>query len=894
MPKETVTNPGPGIEVRGATTHNLQGIDVDIPRDRLVVITGLSGSGKSSLAFDTLFAEGQRRYLETLSPQARQFVSQLPHADVDSIRGLPPAVAVDQRIRSPRVRSTLGTTTGIYDYLRLLYARSGLAHCPDCGVAVSQQTVEAIVARILALEGRRKVMILAPLVTGREGTHREVFKKIWKAGLVRARVNGEIVDVEQAPALPHSQTHTIEAIVDRIIVKPGIEDRLRESVVLALKQGDGSCVVSQLNGDVWSDCLYSSRYCCPQCGLSFPPLEPRTFSFNGPYGACTDCRGLGVSASGDIDAWQKRSSSARQELFRRPACAACAGARLAPVACAVTFCGVSLPELTSMKVDDAACWMQRVLETDSHNSAPCRADQPAELSTAETTEGALAGLAPEARQAARSILPEIASRLRYLQQAGVGYLTLNRPAPTLSGGEFQRARLASCLGSGLTGVCYLLDEPTVGLHPRDTARMIGILTDLRDRGNSVLVVEHDEDLMRHADWLIDLGPGAGREGGHVVASGTLETLLAASSDRSQTVHWLQAHRDRPSRSCGQRTGWLRVTKASLHNLKEISVEIPLGVLTTVTGVSGSGKSSLVTGTLVPALKHLLPGNSARRDENGVDWAAMGIRLNVVTGSAGLDRIVVVDQSPIGRSGRSSPATHSGVWNEIRRLFARTREAKLRGFKASRFSFNAKDGRCPACEGRGEQRMELNYLPDTFVECAVCRGARFNAQTLGVRFKEKNLADVLALRVDEAAALFQNMPKIRRVLDTLQDVGLGYLQLGQSSLSLSGGEAQRVKLATELCKGGEDRVLFVLDEPTTGLHPVDVQRLLHLLRRLVQQGHSVLVVEHNLDVIREADWMIDLGPDGGDGGGEVVAAGVPEELSRMPGTSPTALSLGARL
>jgi len=544
-------------------------------------------------------------------------------------------------------------------------------------------------------------------------------------------------------------------------------------------------------------------------------------------------------------------------------------------------------------------------------------------------------LEPEARLAALSILPDIASRLRYLRRVGVGYLTLSRPAPTLSGGEFQRARLASCLGSGLIGVCYLLDEPTIGLHPRDTARMLEVLTDLRDSGNSVLVVEHDEALIRQADWLIDLGPGAGREGGQLVASGTVAGLLDRDPGESQTVQWLtSASRNEPVPSplggeggrrpdegdsevavgmpmtdCtapslvlrapspprGEETEarWLRLKGASLHNLKDVSVEIPLRTLTAVTGVSGSGKTSLVTGTLVLALKHLLPVNSARRDEAEADWSELGIPLAALTGSDCLDRIVVVNQSPIGRSGRSNPATHSGVWNEVRRLFAKTRDAKLRGFTASRFSFNARDGRCPTCEGRGEQRIKLNYLPDAYVECPDCRGARFNSQTLGIRFKEKNLAEVLALRIDEAAELFENVPKIRRVLDTLREVGLGYLQLGQSSLTLSGGEAQRVKLATELCKGGEERVLFVLDEPTTGLHPVDVERLLQLLRKLVEQNHSVLVVEHNLDVIREADWMIDLGPDGGAGGGELVAAGRPDELAKGPAASLTARELAHR-
>jgi excinuclease ABC subunit A len=932
-----MTTPGSTIEVRGARTHNLRNVDVDVPRDRLVVITGLSGSGKSSLAFDTLFAEGQRRYLETLSAQARQFVLQLPHPEVDSVRGLPPTIAVEQRVGSARIRSTLATTTEIYDYLRLLYARAGQAHCPDCGVPVSQQSVEAIVTRILALEERQKVMILAPLVTGRKGSHREVFEKIGKAGLVRARVNGEIVDAADAPDLPRSKEHTIEVIVDRIIVKPGIEDRLKESVELALKHGDGSCLISQFDGDAWNDRLYSSRYCCPECGTGFPPLEPRTFSFNSPYGACPACRGLGVSSSEDEESPKSRSKSDRRELFRQPACGSCGGARLGPIARAVTFAETSLPNLAAMSVDEAAAFFTKLTEpetsrnregeappepqahssrvdTEHESGRSAQSGQHKQPSVAHRATAArqephppfrepwspsheLANLEPEARLAANSILPDIASRLRYLQRVGVGYLTLNRPAPTLSGGEFQRARLASCLGSGLIGVCYLLDEPTIGLHPRDTARMLEVLTDLRDRGNSVLVVEHDEELIRRADWLIDLGPGAGREGGQLVASGTVGELLDAAPVESQTVRWLASGSRHEyavsSPGKGETETWLRLDGASLHNLKEVSVEIPLGTLTAVTGVSGSGKTSLVTGTLVPALKYLLPINSARRDEADADWSELGIPLRSLTGSDCLDRIVVVDQSPIGRSGRSNPATHSGVWNEVRRLFAKTRDAKLRGFKATRFSFNAKDGRCPTCEGRGEQRIELNYLPDASVECPDCLGARFNSQTLGIRFKEKNLAEVLSLRIDEAATFFENVPKIRRVLDTLREVGLGYLQLGQSSLTLSGGEAQRVKLATELCKGGEDRVLFVLDEPTTGLHPVDVERLLQLLRKLVEQGHSVLVVEHNLDVISGADWMIDLGPDGGGSGGEIIAAGRPGELAKRPGASLTAQSLGQR-
>lgn len=568
-----MANSDSSIEIRGARTHNLRNVDVDVPRDRLVVVTGLSGSGKSSLAFDTLFAEGQRRYLETLSAQARQFVRQLPHPEVDSVRGLPPTIAVDQRVGSARIRSTLATTTEIYDYLRLLYARAGQAHCPDCGVPVSQQSVEAIVTRILSLEERQKVMILAPLVTGRKGAHREVFEKICKAGLVRARADGEIVDAAAAPDLPRGKEHTIEVIVDRIIVKPGIEDRLKESVELALKHGEGCCLISQLGRDTWNDQLFSSRYCCPKCATSFPPLEPRTFSFNSPYGACPDCRGLGVAA--DEESSKGRSKSDRRELFRTARCKTCGGARLGPIARAVTFAGTSLVDFVAMSVDEASGFV-------------------AELTESVSAGAELVDLEPEARLAALSLLPDIASRLRYLQQVGVGYLSLDRPAPTLSGGEFQRARLASCLGSGLIGVCYLLDEPTIGLHPRDTTRMLKVLTDLRDQGNSVIVVEHDEELIRQADWLIDLGPGAGREGGRLVATGTVTELSRTPPRESQTVNWLAsllsvASLLKEDGRCPEEgpAARLRLDGAALHNLKNVSVEIPLGMLTAVTGVSGS-------------------------------------------------------------------------------------------------------------------------------------------------------------------------------------------------------------------------------------------------------------------------------------------------------------------
>lgn len=836
------------IALRGAQVHNLQSVSVDFPHNRLTVCTGVSGSGKSSLAFDTLFAEGQRRCLETLSASVRHRVEQLPRPQFDSLTGLPPVVAVSQRNATGSPRSTLATLTEIASFLRLLYARAGQAHCPQCGQPVSSQSTQVIVDSILSLETGRKVMILAPRIRGRKGAHRELFESIVRDGFVRARVDGQIIDAASPPALAKTRAHDIEVVVDRIIVKEGLRSRLHESVDLALRQGNFTCVISHESEGRWHDRLFSSRHACPDCQISLPELEPRTLSFNSPRGACPRCDGLG---------------RIEQEI-----CPECAGTRLAPAGRGVTFAEQTLPEFLAQTVTEAGA---RVAEW---NQLPSAVGQ--------------------------RILPEVTKRLQFLDQVGLSYLTLDRPVTTLSGGELQRARLAGALGSGLVGVCYVLDEPTMGLHARDTARLLLALLALRDQGNTLVVVEHDLDVISQADHLIDLGPGAGREGGRLVAHGTVEevkacrdSLTARFLDRRATAAFGNGRACRPANL--ERT--LQIHEAKTRNLRGLSAGFPLGLFTCVTGVSGSGKSSLVVETLVPLVRDALKQREAalrarippaKTLQKPVEIPGIGRLLgaNLVT------RLVEVDQSPLGRSSRATPATLTGIWTEIRRLLARTREARQLGFTSGRFSFQSAAGRCSACRGLGSRRIAADLFPEAQAPCPVCRGARFNPQTLQVKFRNHDAAQLLNLRIDEALEIFANFDRVRQMLQTLVDVGLGYLLLGQPASTLSGGEAQRVKLAMELGLVTTGHTLYILDEPTTGLHPADVERLLELLQRLVDQGHTVIVIEHHLELISSADWIIDLGPEGGAGGGEIIAAGTPRDLvSRQVGQ--TALALARR-
>jgi len=923
------------IAVRGARTHNLKNVSLDIPRDKLVVVTGLSGSGKSSLAFDTLYAEGQRRYVESLSAYARQFLSMMEKPDVDLIEGLSPAISIEQKSTSHNPRSTVGTITEIYDYLRLLYARVGEPRCPTHDEPLDAQTVSQMVDQVLALPEDRRIMVLAPVVTERKGEHLHVFQELVANGFIRARIDGLIVDLDDPPKLDKKKKHSIEAVVDRLKVRPDAQQRLAESFETALELADGIAKVADMDDPKAPELVFSARFACPHCGYSISELEPRMFSFNNPAGACPDCDGLGVKqffdpelvvqddeltlAEGAIRGWDRRnvyyfhmlsslaehygfdvetpyrdlpkkhreailfgsgnqridfsyvndrgdviqrrhrfegvipnmerryhetdSTMVRENLqkyLRVRSCPTCAGTRLREESRHVYIDGVTLPQVTSGSVETSLKYFDKLK------------------------------LKGRRGEIADKILKEIRSRLKFLVDVGLNYLTLDRSAETLSGGEAQRIRLASQIGAGLVGVMYILDEPSIGLHQRDNERLLRTLEHLRDLGNTVLVVEHDEDAIRAADYLVDIGPGAGVHGGEIVASGTIDDVIR--SRRSITGQYLSGKRriEVPARRTPvDPEKQLTLTGASGNNLDGITVSIPCGLLTCVTGVSGSGKSTLINHTLYPV--------SASRLNKATTLSAAP--FEDISGLEHLDKVVDIDQSPIGRTPRSNPATYTGLFTPIRELFAQTQEARARGYKPGRFSFNVRGGRCEACQGDGVIKVEMHFLPDIYVPCDVCKGKRYNRETLDVRYKGKNITEVLEMTVEEAREFFDAVPMLARKLQTLMDVGLSYIRLGQSATTLSGGEAQRVKLSRELSKRDTGRTLYILDEPTTGLHFEDIAQLLAVLHRLRDQGNTVVVIEHNLDVIKTADWIIDLGPEGGAGGGKVVAVGTPEQLAK---------------
>jgi len=902
------------ITVRGARQHNLKNIDVEIPRNTLTVITGLSGSGKSSLAFDTIYAEGQRRYVETLSAYARQFLDQMERPDVDGIDGLSPSISIEQKTTSRSPRSTVGTITEIYDYLRLLFASIGAPHCPKCGRAIARQSAEQIVQRVMALTPEDRVMVLAPIVRGRKGEFRKEMDKLVQHGFTRARVDGELVNLEDDLRLDKRKNHTIEVVIDRLLVKPGIEHRLELSVGLAMKLAGGLVQVAVVGGE---EQLYSAKLACPDCGINVPQLEPRSFSFNSAYGACPECHGLGSRYDFDpakvIVDWSKPllegglgPGSASQNLIHQlqivaaahgfdlgipferfpdktqnlllygeagkgktgfrgilgylkqnldesssdnyreylldymsaTECPACNGKRLRPESLAVTVNGVSIADFTALPVS-------RSLEAARKIKLAGR-------------EQIIAG----------RIVHEIVERLQFLDAVGLGYISLNRSAATLSGGEGQRIRLATQIGSKLRGVLYVLDEPSIGLHHRDNGRLLIALEELRDLGNTVLVVEHDEETIRRADYVIDLGPGAGRHGGNLVASGTPEDIVRVPESLTGAYISGRAQIDmRAQRRHPNGTG-IAILGARENNLKSLDVTFPLAVMTVVTGVSGSGKSTLVNDILYRALAKKLYRS---REEPGAHKA--------IVGAENIDKVIRIDQSPIGRTPRSNPATYTGVFAQIRDLYAMLPESRERGYKPGRFSFNVAGGRCEACQGEGQRRIEMNFLPDVYVLCEVCGGRRYNRETLAVKYKDCSIADLLETPVSEALQILENIPQVKQKLQTLVDVGLGYIHLGQSAVTLSGGEAQRIKLARELSKRQTGKTLYLLDEPTTGLHFDDVKKLLDVLHRLTDLGNTIVIIEHNLDVIRNADWIIDLGPEGGEGGGRIVAQGTPEQVAR---------------
>lgn len=840
MAAETAAEASSGwIRIRGARTHNLRGVDVDLPRNRLVVITGVSGSGKSSLAFDTLLAEARRQYIDTLSVYARQFFDQIQRPELDSIQGLQPAVAVDQRQGTHSPRSTVGTVTETYDYLRLLFARAGDLVCAGCGAAISQQSPEEVEQAAARLPAETKLMLLAPLVRCRRGRHADALERVRKAGFARVRINGETYPIDDAPELEPRRAHSIEAVVDRIVLRDGVTPRLVESVRLALKHGEGAVLLvyqtpedrAASAGDAaapWREQLCNTRYACLDCGAGIAEIEPRTFSFNTPHGACPQCEGLGATPGAEGP----------------EPCQDCGGSRLRPEARACRVGGLGIHQIAAMPVRDALAWFRGWRPPDDR------------------------------RPVAEPIVREIVKRLEFLERSGVGYLALERGADTLSGGELQRVRLATAIGSGLVGVMYVLDEPSVGLHPADNARLLAALRDLQRNGNTVVVVEHDETMMRAADWLVDIGPGAGMRGGTVVVQGT--PTHVQQCEASVTAGYLSGARRiaATGRAApgGEREGWIELTGATLHNLKEVDLAVPLRRLTCVTGVSGSGKSSLVIETLAKALAKRLHGATQRP---GPFRSLKGLTTK---SAASIDRCVVVDQAPIGRSPRSNPATFIGAFDEIRKVFAKTKVARQRGWRSGRFSFNTAGGRCEACQGQGATRIEMNFLPDLFVPCQACRGTRFARSTLAAKFHGHSIADVLALCIDDALRLFEEVTPVHRLIEPLVEVGLGYLTLGQPSNTLSGGEAQRVKLAAELVRTPGAHTLYILDEPTTGLHSDDIRRLLGVLWKLIDAGDSVLVIEHHLDILRAADWLIDMGPGGGDAGGQIVAAGTPATVA----------------